>query len=71
MSITLELPPDVEAKIAEQAQAKGQPITEYLQDAIAGMATPLPEGIEPYLLSETALAKDWLRPEEDAAWQHL
>ncbi len=23
------------------------------------------------LLSEAALAKDWLRPEEDAAWSHL
>lgn len=23
---------------------------------------------ECYLLSESALAKDWLRPEEDAAW---
>ena len=23
------------------------------------------------LLSETALADDWLRPEEDAAWAHL
>ena len=22
-------------------------------------------------LSEPALAKDWLRPEEDEAWQHL
>jgi hypothetical protein len=23
------------------------------------------------LLSERALAEDWLRPEEDEAWQHL
>lgn len=23
------------------------------------------------LLSETALAEDWNRPEEDEAWQHL
>ena len=29
------------------------------------------EGIENYLLSKSALAKDWLRPEEDEAWQHL
>lgn len=26
---------------------------------------------EPALLSEAALAEDWNRPEEDAAWQHL
>ena len=24
-----------------------------------------------YLLSESALAKDWLRPEEDEAWKDL
>jgi hypothetical protein len=26
---------------------------------------------EPAHLSERALAEDWLRPEEDAAWAHL
>jgi len=26
---------------------------------------------ETALLSEDALAEDWLRPEEDEAWQHL
>ncbi|MHB1423130.1 MAG: hypothetical protein ACYC3I_08040 [Gemmataceae bacterium] len=26
---------------------------------------------EAALLAETALATDWLRPEEDAAWSHL
>jgi hypothetical protein len=26
---------------------------------------------EAALLAETALAEDWLRPEEDAAWSHL
>jgi hypothetical protein len=29
------------------------------------------DGIETAILSETALAKDWSRPEEDAAWAHL
>ena len=28
-------------------------------------------GLETYLLSESALAKDWLRPEEDEGWQDL
>ncbi len=31
----------------------------------------MPEGLETYLLSESALAKDWLSPEEDKAWEHL
>ncbi len=29
------------------------------------------EGAETALLSETALAVDWQRPEEEAAWSHL
>ncbi len=29
------------------------------------------ESLDPTLLSEAALAKDWNRPEEDAAWAHL
>ena len=28
-------------------------------------------GLKTYLLSESALAKDWLRPEENEAWQNL
>ncbi len=31
----------------------------------------MPEGLETYLLSESALAKDWLSPEEDEAWKYL
>ena len=29
------------------------------------------ERLETALLNETALGKDWLRPEEDEAWQDL
>ena len=32
---------------------------------------PLPVVAETALLSEAALAEDWLRPEEDAAWSYL
>ena len=32
---------------------------------------PLLEIAETALLSEPALAEDWNRPEEDAAWSHL
>ena len=30
-----------------------------------------PDVAETALLSQEALAKDWARPEEDAAWAHL
>ncbi|MGH8606166.1 MAG: hypothetical protein ACREX9_01705 [Gammaproteobacteria bacterium] len=29
------------------------------------------DGLETALLSESVLAADWQRPEEDAAWSHL
>ncbi len=32
---------------------------------------PVAPGRETALLSEAALAADWNRPEEDAAWSHL
>ena len=32
---------------------------------------PATQICEPALLSESALATDWNRPEEDAAWSHL
>jgi len=32
---------------------------------------PMAPTLEPSLLSERALAEDWNRPEEDAAWAHL
>jgi len=33
--------------------------------------TQVQERLETALLSESALSKDWLLPEEDEAWQHL
>ena len=36
-----------------------------------GLLTLLPGGDEALALAEPALAEDWLRPEEDAAWVHL
>ena len=36
------------------------------------LVTILEDGVpETALLSEEALARDWLRPEEDEAWAHL
>jgi hypothetical protein len=32
---------------------------------------PVPRADESALLSEAALAEDWSRPEEDAAWSYL
>ncbi len=71
MTIMLELPPEMEAQIAGEATRKGMPLPDYLMSIIRERSAPTREGLETYLLSESALAKDWLRPEEDEAWQHL
>lgn len=71
MTVTLELPPDVEAQIATEAAQKGMPLPDYLVAVIRERNLRMSEGLETYLLSESALAKDWLRPEEDDAWQDL
>ena len=63
----------VEATIDEQG-------TVLLQEAVVltghhrALVTILEEELHPNataLLSEAALAEDWNRPEEDAAWSHL
>jgi len=71
MTVTLDLPPDVEAQIATEAAQKGMPLPDYLVAVIRERNLRMSEGLETYLLSESALAKDWLRPEEDEAWQDL
>lgn len=36
-----------------------------------GKKTKKTEDIEPLLLSESTLKKDWIRPQEDRAWKNL
>lgn len=42
-----------------------------LRDVLALLRARKRQASEPALLSESMLAKDWLRPEEDAAWNDL
>jgi hypothetical protein len=39
--------------------------------ALLTLLTPIEDIAETALLAEPALAEDWLKPEEDAAWAHL
>jgi hypothetical protein len=64
----------VEAVIDEQGNVKIlQPVS--LQGTHRALVVVLDEPALPVaetaLLSEVALAKDWLRPEEDEAWSYL
>ena len=55
--------PDGQVRLLEPISVSG---------ARRALVTVLDEPVEiAALLSEPALAADWNRPEEDAAWQHL
>ena len=60
-------------EIEIDSQGRIHPL-EAIDKLPAGRAllTLLPNTVdEGLLLAESALAKDWLNPEEDAAWEHL
>ena len=65
----------VEAIVDEQGQVRlSEPLRlSRSQRALVTILDeePLPQVHEDSLLSERALAEDWNRPEEDAAWSHL
>lgn len=60
----------VEAEIDEEGRLRAEEGVS-LTPGTKVLVTVLNEPPEPALLSESALAKDWLRPEEDAAWAHF
>lgn len=63
--------PTIEAEVDEQGQIR--PKEQFtLPPGSRVLITVLESaGIEPALMSEAALAADWERLEEDAAWSHL
>jgi hypothetical protein len=56
-------------EIAEVPDATLPEVLNFLQSR--KLKNIAPEKIEISLLSEPALAKDWLNPEEDEAWKDL
>jgi len=63
--------PTIEAEVDETGQIRPkEPFT--LPPGSRLLITVLEsDGFEPALLSEVALAADWERPEEEAAWSNL
>jgi predicted DNA-binding antitoxin AbrB/MazE fold protein len=61
----------IEAEVDEQGNIKPkEPVV--LPPGSRVLVTVLePSGADTALLSEAALAEDWERPEEDAAWSHF
>ena len=48
-----------------------EPLVDEVVDFVRFLKSKKGQDLEPALLSESALEKDWLRPEEDRAWQGL
>lgn len=69
MTITLELPPDLEARFVAEAQAKGVPVgevvtaAEELDRALEEAADLIPEGVPP--LSDDAMSRESIYTRED------
>lgn len=59
-------------ELLEEVREMPEPALEEVLDFVRFLkAMQASELNETALLTEPALAKDWLRPEEEAAWQHL
>jgi Protein of unknown function (DUF2281) len=60
------------AKLLDEIDQIPDFLIEEVLDFVQFLKTKhLPNPLEISVLSESALAKDWLRPEEDEAWQDL
>ena len=58
--------------IVKEIEQIPDPLLEEILDFVRFLKTKrLEEKLEVALLSESSLKKDWLRPEEDGAWQNL
>jgi hypothetical protein len=58
--------------IAKEIEQVPEPMLEAVLDFVRFLKSKrVQERLETSLLSESSLKKDWLRPEEEKAWQHL
>lgn len=61
----------IEVEIDAQGQVHPVGLNQPLPQGRALLTLLTPLANEEALLSEAALAEDWLKPEEDAAWAYL
>lgn len=71
-NVMLELPPDTEARLREQASRHGSDVNDYLREILSAAEN------DRFAFTEEAFAASaestrhvWDTPEEDAAWAHL
>ena len=63
--------PTIEAEVDAEGRIRPKESISLLPGSRVLITVLESEGLESALLSEPALAADWQRPEEDAAWSHL
>jgi predicted DNA-binding antitoxin AbrB/MazE fold protein len=65
------MPTTIEAEVDEQGNIRPKQPVDLPPGSRVLITVVEPEATETALLSEAALAADWNRPEEDAAWSDL
>ncbi|MBK1986423.1 DUF2281 domain-containing protein [Sphaerospermopsis aphanizomenoides BCCUSP55] len=63
----------IKEQITQELERLPEPVLKEVLDFVQFLKTKQQqkEILEITIMSESSLAKDWLKPEEDAAWQNL
>jgi hypothetical protein len=64
MTVTIELPPDIEAGLLAQAQAEGLDVADYVRNLVRRQVTAARSGMSPQATSERS-TEEWLREFND------
>ncbi|MFM5993722.1 MAG: DUF2281 domain-containing protein [Dolichospermum sp.] len=63
----------IKEQITQELEKLPEPVLQEVFDFVQFLRTKQQQKqmLEITIMSESSLAKDWLKPEEDAAWQNL
>lgn len=63
----------IKEKITQELEKLPEPVLQEILDFVQFLQTKHQRNkmLEIKIMSESSLGKDWLKPEEDAAWQNL
>jgi hypothetical protein len=61
MTVTIELPPDIEAGLLAQAQAEGLAVSEYVQNLVRGQIGRRPATSSAARTADEMAPEEWLR----------
>ncbi|MTJ46872.1 DUF2281 domain-containing protein [Dolichospermum sp. UHCC 0259] len=63
----------IKEQITQKLEKLSEPVLQEILDFVQFLQTKHQQKkmLEITIMSESSLAKDWLKPEEDAAWQNL